>query len=154
MMMTTSGCSANIGSKIQIPGNPNLSDYSTHFDIDWKVFESGTYVYGPEGSAVRNISGRGGYQSFYDLTLDLKFKDGRNYHEKVDVQSLIGEMLKKYDIHDLRADKWGGTTTLNIDIKRNKLIINYMVRERIIKENPKRYLSKKYYYPVFEKPLD
>lgn len=152
-MMTTSGC-ANSSNEFSLPGNPNLSDYTINFDIDWKVFESGTYIYGPEGTEVRNISGRTGYQSFYDLTLDLKFKDGRKYHEKIDVQSLIVEMVKNHEIHDLSADNWGGMTILNISIKKDQLIIDYIVSERIKKGNPVRVLSKDYFYPVFEKTLD
>lgn len=151
--MTTFGC-ANNYNKVSLPGNPELSDYGIDFDTDWKVFESGTYVYGPEGSMVRHMSGRMGYQSFYDLTLDFKFKDGRTYHEKIDVKSLIEKMVKNHEIHDLKADKWGGRTELQIRIKNDKLIIVYEVSERIKEENPVKVFSKRYYYPVFEKTLD
>lgn len=152
IMITTSGCANSNNKDVSLPGNPELSDYATDFDIDWDVFESGTYVYGLRSSMVRRIGGiRDGYRSFYDLTLDFKFKDGRKYHEKIDVKSLIIEMVKNHEIHDLRADKWGGMTTLKIRIKSNKLIIYYVVSERIKEDNPINVFSKRYSYPVFEK---
>lgn len=63
-------------------------------------------------------------------------------------------MVKKHEIHDLKADKWGGMTILKIRIKSDKLIISYIVSERIKEENPVRVLSKDYIYPLFEKTLN
>ncbi|BHH84968.1 hypothetical protein [Desulforhopalus sp. 52FAK] len=153
-MMTTSGCANSDYNNYSVPGNPNLSDYSINFHIDRGVLDSGTYIYGPEGSKARYISGYTGHQSFYDLTLDLKFTDGREYHEKIEIKLLIEEMVKKYKIHDLSEDKWGGMTILEIRIKSDNLIISYIVSERIKEENPIRVFSKRYYYPLFEKTLD
>ena len=73
------------------------------------VEPGGTYIYGPEGSTVRKLRGiRGGYVDFYDLTLDFKFKDGREYHEKIDIRPLIREMIKKHDIPDMIKNEMGG----------------------------------------------
>ena len=153
IIMTTVGC-ANNNNDFSVPGNPELSDYAINFDTDWKVFDSGTYVYGPKGSEARYISGYTGHRLFYDLTLNLKFKDGRTYHEKIKIKPLIEEMVKNHEIHDLKADKWGGMTILNITIKSEKLVISYIVSERIKEENPVKVYSKRYYYPLFEKTLD
>lgn len=152
-ILLTAGC-ATIHKKKLIPGNPNLADYGLNFNIDWNVFDSGTYIYGPEGTEPTPISGYIGLQDFYVLILDLNFKDGRKYHEKIDIKPLIKHMVKDKNIHDLSTDKWGGRTALNVGITRNKITINYTVYEYKIEENPKRHVSKKYVYPVFERPLN
>ena len=155
LMTTTSGCATGRTTEMKIPGNPNLNDYAIFFEIDWDVYDSGTYSYGPEGSTVRRMGGgRLGYKLFFDLTLDFKYKDGREYHEKIDIRPLIQKMVKQHQIFDLSKTKWGGGARLIINIKADKLSIEYLIYERIKKENPKRLLSKKRFYPVFEKTLD
>lgn len=151
MMTATTGCAANGINEVKVPGN---YDYGINFKIDWKVFESGTYIYGPMGSTVRRLGGaRLGYELFFDLTLDFRFKDGREYHEKIDIRPLIREMVNKYDIPDMSKTKWGGGATLIININDDKLSIVYEVHERIWKESPKQMFFNEYRYPVFEKTL-
>lgn len=152
MMTATNGCAANGINEVKVPGN---YDYAILFKIDWAAFETGTYSYGPEGSTVRRLGGgRSGYELFFDLTLDFRFKDGRNFHEKIDIRPLIQELVKKHEIPDMTKTKWGGNAALIIRIEGDGLIIDYEVSEYIKKENPSRMLSKRYTYRVFEKSLN
>jgi hypothetical protein len=152
MMTATTGCAANGIDEVKVPGN---YDYGINFKIDWKVFESGTYIYGPLGSTVRRLGGaRLGYELFFDLTLDFRFKDGREYHEKIDIRPLIREMVKKHDIPDMTKTKWGGGADLIISINVDKLSMVYEVQESLWKERTKQMFYKYYRYPVFEKTLD
>ena len=154
LMTTTSGCATGRMTEMKIPGNPNLNDYAIIFEIDWDVYDSGTYSYGPEGSTVRRMGGgRLGYKLFFDLTLDFKYKDGREYHEKIDIRPLIQKMVKQHQIFDLSKTKWGGMATLIVRIERDLLAIDYEVREYIRKENPKLFFSKPHLYPIFDKNL-
>lgn len=152
VMTATTGCAASGMNEVKVPGN---DDYTTRFNIDWHVFESGTYSYGPVGSTVRRLGGaRSGYELFFDIILDFRFKDGREYHEKIDIRPLIQEMTRKHDIPDMTKTKWGGGAALIININDNKLSIDYEIHERIWKESPKQLLFKSYIFPVFEKTLE
>ncbi len=154
IMTTTSGCATGRMTEMRIPGNPDLNDYAIDFEPDWDVFEAGTFSYDPRDTRKLWMGGRLGYQDFYTLTLNFKFKDGREYHEKIDIRPLIQKMVKQHQIFDLSKTKWGGGARLIITINTNRLSIEYLIYERIKKENPKRLLSKKRFYPVFEKTLD
>lgn len=154
LMTTTSGCATGRMTEMRIPGNPNLNDYCIHFETDWDVFETGTFSYDPSDTRKLHMSTRCGYQDFYILKMDFKFKNGREYHEKIDMRPLIREMVEQHKIFDLSKTKWGGGARLIITINIDKLSIEYLVYKRIKKENPKRLLSKKLFYPVFEKTLD
>ena len=57
----------------------------------------------------------------------------------------INKEIKNYEIHDLKADKWGGRATLNIP---------YVLSNRIKRNNPTILLEADYNYPVFEKTLN
>lgn len=150
-MTATSGCAGSGMSELTVPGN---NEYGTRFNIDWGVFESGTYSYGPVGSTVRRLGGgRSGYEMFFDLTLDFKFKDGREYHEEIDIRPLIQEMVKKHEIPDMTKTRWGGGATLVININDKKLSMDYEVSEYIWKESTKQMFYKNYIYPVFEKTM-
>lgn len=152
MITATSGCAKSGMNEVKVPGN---CQYGTRFKIYWDIFESGTYSYGPEGSTVRQLGGgRSGYELFFDLTMDFRFKDGREYHEKIDIRPLIREMVKKHDIPDMTKTKWGGGAVLVIEIKNDKLSMVYEVYEYIWKENPKLLTFERNYYPVFEKTLE
>ena len=166
LMTTTSGCATGRMTEMRIPGNPNLNDYAIVFKRERGVLESGTFSYGPEGSTIRKLGNRGrsgwklgnrgrsGYKLFFDLTLDFKYKNGRKYHEKIDIRPLIQKMVEQHKIFDLSKTRWGGYTSLIIKIEPNRLAIDYEVREYIREENPKRFFSKGHLYPVFEKTLD
>lgn len=152
-MTATSGCADSGMNEIKVPGN---YDYAIQIKKDRDVVEpGGTYIYGPEGSAVHKLRGvRGGYVGFYELTLDFKCKDGREYHERIDVRPLILEMINKHDIPDMTKTKWGGNATLIIQIERDLLKLYYEVSEYIKRENPDRMLSEQHSFPVFEKKLN
>lgn len=155
-MMTTFGCAHNNNNRINVPGNPTAYSYGITFDLDWDVYDSGTFSYGPEGSTVRRMGGgRTGYELFFDLTLNFKLKDGREYHEKIDVRPLIEKMLEKYELPDLNKSKWGGMTDLRIIVQSNKLSLVYYIYENRKTENGQQELfPKRYNFPVFEKRLD
>ena len=158
-MMTTTGCAGRNSDGFRVPGNPFPNEYGLHFQVDWKVYDSGTWIYLPRGDEridphkMGNV-GRSGYRSFNILTLDFKFKDGRAYHEEIDLRPLIAEMLKNNTIPDLSKTKWGGYTDVEINVHADKLSLVYVVTEYIKKENPPRRLSKDYRFPLLEKALN
>ncbi len=153
MMTATNSCVAGkVGVMQQVP---EKFDYDTRFEFDWDVYESGTYSYGPEGRMSSHMGKtRARYQVFFDLTLDFRFKDGREYHEKIDTQSLIRKMMGNYEIPDMTKTKQRRKVSLIVRIERDRLAMDYLVSEHIVKEKPKRQLSKRRLYPVFEKMLD
>lgn len=154
LMTTTSGCATGRMTEMRIPGNPNLNDYCIHFETDWDVFETGTFSYDPSDTRKLHMSTRCGYQDFYILKMDFKFKNGREYHEKIDMRPLIREMVEQHKIFDLTKTKWGGMATLIVRIEQDRLVIDYEVREYIREEKPKLFFSKGHLYPIFEKTLD
>jgi len=158
IMTATTGCATNKMNRIKIPGNPILNDYGIRFKIDWDAFESGTYIYNPDNviKGIPNLIGGGvfGHLDFYTLILDFKFKDGREYHEKIDLKPLIRKMVQKYTIPDLSKTKWGGFATIIIRVERDRIKMDYELSEMIKKGNPIRHLSKKYFFPIFEKNLN
>lgn len=136
------------------PGNPDTNDYALHFRVDYKVVEQGatyTYRYGG-GSETHDLGGgRSGYGAFGELVLDFTFKDGRVFHEVINLRKLMADMLQKYDIYDLKKTKFGGTAELNIRIDEKRVSIDYTITHRVAK-NPF-YILKYYQYPIFEKIL-
>jgi len=150
LMMTTtlSGFCVTEDLWVEVPGD---DEYGTQFEIDWSVFDSGTYSYGPEGSTVRQVGGgRSGYLAFYDLTLDFSFKDGRRYSEIIDVNALMRKLIKKIEVFDNRNTRWGGSATLLITIHENELMLNYRISERTLEPD---YELTYYYYPLYKKKL-
>jgi|GEM_PF-6818702 len=140
---------------MKIPGNPILNDYAIRFDIDWDMLTSGTYIYSSGDKRIHQLGGgRAGYTLFYPLIMDFKFKDGREYHENINIEPLIQKMVKNHKIFDLSKTKWGGFATINIKLESNRLVMNYELSEMIKKGNPPMMRSKYYRYPVFEKILD
>ena len=149
MMTTTESARGSTLEEIAVPGN---YDYGTRFMFDWNVVDSGTYRYGVEESKTRRLGGtRLGYELFYTLWLDFKMKDGREYHEIIDMLPLIKELVKTHDIPDVSKTKWGGSATINIKITDDDLVLEYEVTERIIEP---RYKLKNQYFPMFKKALD
>ncbi|MCK9171811.1 MAG: hypothetical protein M0P01_15485 [Treponema sp.] len=155
-MITTSGCANNNYEKIQVPGNPSTYDYGITFDLDWDVYDSGTYSYGPLGSEVERMGGgTTGYRLFHELTLDFKFKNGQEYQEKIDLRPLIKKMLVNHEFPDLSKSKWGGSVDIRIIVEQNRLSIVYYIYKRRRNENgQKRLSSMRYEYPLFEKNLN
>lgn len=158
MMTTITGCATNKMDRINVPGNPILNDYGITFEIDWDVFESGTYIYNSQ-DVIEDLphqmgGGRSGYMYFYTLILDFKFKDGREFHEEIDLKSLIQQMVKKHNVFDLKTTKWGGFAQVNIWVKSDRLVLDYNLSKVLKKGNPPMLYFKDYYYPVFEKILN
>jgi hypothetical protein len=88
------------------------------------------------------------------LALDFRFKDGREYHETIDIRPLVEKMLNKHALPDLSKSKWGGFASLKIIIQSNKLSIVYRLFEQRKTEDGQRILtSKRYDYTLFEKKL-
>ena len=152
------GCAVAKEERMKIPGNPILNDYGITFKIDWDIFESGTYIYSPKDEIedLPSLMGGGGsgYARFYTLILDFKFKDGREFHEEINLELLILEMVQKHNIFDLKTTKWGGFAEVNIRVKSDRLILDYNLSEMVKKEYPEMVLYKEHYYPIFEKKLD
>lgn len=139
----------------QTPGNPTTNDYALHFRVDYKVVEQGatyTYRYGG-GSETHGLGGgRSGYGAFGELVLDFKFKDGRAFHEVINLRKLMANMLQRYKIHDLSDTdlEYGGSAYLSINIDNNGIFIDYNLDKQI---SIKPYISQYYQYPLFEKVL-
>ena len=139
----------------QTPGNPTTNDYALHFRVDYKVVEQGatyTYRYGG-GSETHGLGGgRSGYGAFGELVLDFKFKDGRAFHEVINLRKLMANMLQRYKIHDLSDTdlEYGGSAYLSINIDNNGIFIDYNLDKQM---SMKPYISQYYQYPLFEKVL-
>lgn len=139
----------------QTPGNPTTNDYALHFRVDYKVVEQGatyTYRYGG-GSETHGLGGgRSGYGAFGELVLDFKFKDGRAFHEVINLRKLMADMLQRYKIHDLSDTdlEYGGSVYLSINIDNNGIFIDYNLDKQM---SIKPYISQYYQYPLFEKVL-
>lgn len=155
-MMTISGCANSSCERINVPGHPGAHSYGINFDLDWDVYDAGTFSYGQEGSTFRQMGGgRSGYELFYDLTLDFKLKDGREYYEKIDLRPLIKTMLENHELPDLSKSKWGGSAFIEIIVKTDKLsIVYYILQRRRTKDGQRVLFHKSYCFPVFEKTLN
>ena len=146
-------CAAEVEMKdLDVPGH---FDYHTKFRPDWDVFDTGTYLYDPGDDRRHGIGGgRSGYTEFYTLMMDFQFKDGRTFHEEVDIKPLIKEMLKKHTIPDMRKREKGrgpgSGVGLEIFIKELEIVIEYVVTEQILEPD---YEHLKYRYPLYKKTL-
>ena len=139
----------------QTPGNPTTNDYALHFIVDYKVVEQGatyTYRYGG-GSETHGLGGgRSGYGAFGELVLDFKFKDGRAFHEVINLRKLMANMLQRYKIHNLSDThlEYNGGAEVNIKIDKERIFIDYTL-DKTKSMNP--LISEYYQYPLFEKSL-
>ena len=139
----------------QTPGNPTTNDYALHFRVDYKVVEQGatyTYRYGGGSEAHGLEGGRSGYGAFGELVLDFKFKDGRIFHEVINLKKLMADMLQRYKIQDLSDThlEYNGCAEVNIKIDKERIFIDYTL-DKTKSMNP--LISEYYQYPLFEKSL-
>lgn len=147
------------------PGKPSNNTYGIQFDPEPNVcdIKNCTYTYTRNNKTQHLINGkvepsvmaggRGGYGLFGDMEMHFRFLDGRKYHEILPFQTLIGNMVKKYRIHDLSKTPYGGEVDIYIRIRNNRLAVDYRIDQTTNNnlyeyENPISYL-----YPVFEKDL-
>ena len=160
-MNGTNGCGATNSSTNQdkllpfekkTPGNPTLNYYGLRFDIDYDIVKKGAtyqYNYGKAREAHGLGGSRSGYGLFGELILDFSFKDGRTFHQVLNLRDLMATMLQKYDIYDLGETKFGGSTDLLIRIDQMRLTIDYSVDET--KRKDPHFLWGFRQYPIFEK---
>lgn len=150
------GCAMNRETEIfPVQGD---DEYGINFQLDYDVFDEGGYYYAPSdlygGSArkPRKMGGiRSGYRRYYTLIMDFSFKDGRSFHEEVDIEALMRDLASREDIFDNRDTKWGGVTELEVTVDSGRLNIDYEVTERILE--PK-YKVFRYRYPLYRKALN
>ena len=143
-----------------------------------ELFESGKYFYSPvrtglDGEKITKYGGRDwllGCGYFDVLTLDFKFKDGRVYHEEIDLRPLVEEMRQKYKLppqmlptwHTAYYYKeipimvgWAPFAKVNVKIMNDKLVMDYELTEDIpYPEGVVGFKTQRHYYPLFEKVLD
>jgi len=151
LMMTTGidGIADAQDDFVEVPGD---DEYSIRFEVDWSVFDSGTFSYGPEGSTVRDIGGgRGAYGAFFNLTLDFSFKDGRRYGEVIDVKEYVRQLAATVEVFGNRDTDWNVFATLVIQIEKNELALIYRVSEQILEPD---YEHRHHYYPLYRKTLN
>ena len=156
---------------------PGAREYAINFEIDYDIFDSGKYHYKPlntfpDGNRMGGGRLGGGY--FDVLIMDFKFKDGRAYHEEIDMRPLVEEMREKYKLppqmlpmwhqHRLPGRQisllvgWSIFSNVNVKITRNKLLIDYQLTETVLVPVPPeigpgfKYQTKN--YPLFEKDLN
>ena len=92
-----------------------VNEFGFSFEIDWDVFESGTYTFLDQKD--RRIGGaRLGNKFVTPLKLDVKLKDGRQFQETIDIEGIFKKIQKNRELPDISKSKYGGSTTLEIHI--------------------------------------
>ncbi len=161
-MSGTNGCSPTSSAnhvkllpfEKKTPGNPRSNDYGLNFDIDHDIVQPGAtyqYNYGRMRETHGLGGGRSGYGLFGELVLDFSFKDGRTFHEVLDLRNLMRAMLQKYEIYDLSKTQFGGSAELLIRVDQKRLTIDYSLIET--KQEDPHFLWTYIHYPVFVKDL-
>ena len=162
-MSGTNGCSPTSSAnhvkllpfEKKTPGNPRSNDYGLNFDIDHDIVQPGAtyqYNYGRMRETHGLGGGRSGYGLFGELVLDFSFKDGRTFHEVLDLRALMRAMLQKYEIYDLSKTKFGGTAEIIIKIDKTRITIDYSLTER--KQEEPHFVLSYIQYPVFVKDFN
>lgn len=130
------------------------NEYGINFELDYDVFDEGEYFYAPfdrySDSPLRMGGGRSGYRRYYTLIMNFSFKDGRSFHEEIDIEALMRDLADRENIYDVRG-LLGSGATVEINISKHDLIIVYVISEVFFKPN---YKIKDYRYPLYRKELN
>ena len=118
-----------------------------------KVFEEvehGTFSFANFKDQPLGNRGRGGYIDFPPLELKFTLKNGKQYHEVIELEPLMQQMEQQHNLPDVSQTEFGGFAYLKIKVGK-QLIIDY---ELSIKTDNSGVRYKDYSFPVYHKVLN
>ena len=97
----------------KFPGGADRIGFS--FEIDWDIFESGTYSFIDVKN--RRIGGaRLGYDYITPLDLKIRLKNGEEFQKSIDVPQLLANLEKQFDLPNIKKSDYGGFASIEIHI--------------------------------------
>lgn len=138
--------------KVTIPGD---HAYSIHFSKDHKfISNKSRWIYNDNEKRSWN-SGRGEYDNFYNLTLDIVTNSGDSIHEVIAIKDHVIELIKKHQVPDMtRLDaRRGKGANIRVYADKERVVGVYDVWKAFENESPSSWQSKTYQYPLFEKRI-
>ena len=84
------------------------------FDTDPEVYDVGTYSFASVKNRQLANSSRGGFGWFPPLELKFKLRNGKEYHEVLDIETLMTELDAREDLPQVNEMEGGGMAALKV----------------------------------------